>query len=615
MKKYLLLMVVLLSSMGTAAQSQTFDPSIPADWNSTWISEQVVMPSSPLYYQVLFVGGHDEVQTVDSEGKPNGTALAKQWHDFIGFTPDNNSSDLGWITINHEMVSSDDKIGDGGGMTAFKVRRDPNNDTLIIINQTLEDGRKGKFFNIDFVNTVGETGMNCGGISSIIDGRIWTAEEWWRGSNANLFENGTGLRDTSDWTIKSDINGDFNGQQIKRFENFNYMVEVDPRTAKAVRKQYNWGRQPFEGGTILADNRTVILGADETPALLTKFVADTPGDFTKGKTYVFKQNPNSYKGEWMEIDNTKLDNMLNIQTLAFQNGATAFNRLEWVTFDKNSGMVYLTETGRDNPGSRLKKGVDLGGAVAYHHIERAEEQGTDALNSAYWDYYGRVLVLNPQTNEVKPFLEGGPFYAGMDAEEPKYEPYPEKHLSNPDGLHIMEINGDSYMVICEDLNGTSFGRVQIGVANSTCELWMLDLQKEAKIENLVRIGVMPLGAEVTGVNSTPDGKTLLVDCQHPLPTNPFPYNNSLTYAITGWDKAITSVMEGKVNFGNDFKIWPNPATRELHFQNNTDAAIYDINGNRVKVIRNASVVDVRDLSAGTYFVRTADNKGQKLIIQ
>jgi hypothetical protein len=144
---------------------------------------------------------------------------------------------------------------------------------------------------------------------------------------------------------------------------------------------------------------------------------------------------------------------------------------------------------------------------------------------------------------------------------------------------------------------------------------MLDLQKEAKIENLVRIGVMPLGAEVTGVNSTPDGKTLLVDCQHPLPTNPFPYNNSLTYAITGWDKAITSVMEGKVNFGNDFKIWPNPATRELHFENNTDAAIYDINGNRVKVIRNASVVDVRDLSAGTYFVRTADNKGQKLIIQ
>jgi secreted PhoX family phosphatase len=561
------------------------------------------------------VGGHDEVQTVDSEGKPNGTALAKQWHDFIGFTPDNNTSDLGWITINHEMVSSDDKIGDGGGMTVFKVRRDPNNDTLIIINQTLEDGRKGKFFNIDFVNTVGETGMNCGGISSIIDGRIWTAEEWWRASNANLFENGTGLRDTSDWTIKSDINGDFNGQQIKRFENFNYMVEVDPRTAKAVRKQYNWGRQPFEGGTILADNRTVILGADETPALLTKFVADTPGDFTKGKTYVFKQNPNSYKGEWMEIDNTKLDNMLNIQTLAFQNGATAFNRLEWVAFDKNSGMVYLTETGRDNPGSRLKKGVDLGGAVAYHHKERAEEQGTDALNSAYWDYYGRVLVLNPQTNEVKPFLEGGPFYAGMDAEEPQYEPYPEKHLSNPDGLHIMEINGDSYMVICEDLNGTSFGRVQIGVANSTCELWMLDLQKEAKIENLVRIGVMPLGAEVTGVNSTPDGKTLLVDCQHPLPTNPFPYNNSLTYAITGWDKAITSVMEGKVNFGNDFKIWPNPATRELHFENNTDAAIYDINGNRVKVIRNASVVDVRDLSAGTYFVRTADNKGQKLIIQ
>ncbi len=615
MKKYLLLMVVLLSSLGTSAEAQNFDPSIPADWNTTWLTEKVVMPESPLSYQVLFIGGHDQVQTVDNMGKPNGSALAKQWHDFIGFTSDENSSDLGWVTINHEMVAADDKIGDGGGMTVFKVKRDPETDTLIIVNQTLEDGRQGKFFNVDFVNTVGETGMNCGGISSFVDGRIWTAEEWFRTSNSTIFENGKGVRDTSDWTISTDIEGDFDGKQVKRYENFNYMVEVDPRTAKAVRKQYNWGRQPFEGGTILADNKTVILGADDTPALLTKFVADTPGDFTKGKTYVFKQNSDSYKGQWIEIDNTKIDNMLNMTTLGFENGATAFNRLEWVALDRNSGLVYLTETGRDNPGAKLNKAITLGGDIAHHHYMRATEQGNDVLSSDYWDYYGRVLVLDLETNEIKPFLEGGPFLAGMDAEEPKYEPYPDNHLSNPDGLHIMNINGKSYMVICEDLNGTSFGRVQIGVANRTCELWMLDMEENASVENLVRIGVVPLGAEVTGVNSTPDGKTLLVDCQHPLPTNPFPYNNSLTYAITGWDKAITSVINGKVDLGNNLKIWPNPATREVHFDKNTDAAIYDINGKRVKVVRNTSIVDVRDLQAGAYFIRTADQKGQKLIIQ
>lgn len=93
------------------------------------------------------------------------------------------------------MILADDKIGDGGGMTVFKVKRDPSSDTLIIVEQSLEDGREGMFFNVDFVNTVGETGMNCGGINSL-DGRIWTAEAWFRTSTNSIYNGGAGVRDT-----------------------------------------------------------------------------------------------------------------------------------------------------------------------------------------------------------------------------------------------------------------------------------------------------------------------------------------------------------------------------------------------------------------------------------
>ena len=158
-------------------------------------------------------------------------------------------------------------------MTAFKVRRDPITDLLEIVPQTLSDGRSGEFFNVDFVNTVGETGMNCGGITSSVDGRIWTAEEWFRSSNGSL---GGQVRDLDPWTINTDIPGNFAGQTIEKFENFNYMVEIDPKEAVAIRKQYNWGRQPFEGGAIAADNRTVYLGADATPGIFSRFVSDTP---------------------------------------------------------------------------------------------------------------------------------------------------------------------------------------------------------------------------------------------------------------------------------------------------------------------------------------------------
>ncbi len=69
--------------------------------------------------------------------------------------------------------------------------------------------------------------MNCGGITSEADGRIWTAEEWFRTSNSSIWAGGAGVTDTS---------------------------------------EYNWGRQPFEGGVIMPDNQTVYLGADNTPA-------------------------------------------------------------------------------------------------------------------------------------------------------------------------------------------------------------------------------------------------------------------------------------------------------------------------------------------------------------
>ncbi len=136
-----------------------FDVSV----DTTWLPEEVVFPPSPLKHQILFVGGDDRVQTTATYGNAPGQALAKQWHDFIGFTTDEESDDLGWVSVNHEMILMNDSIGDGGGMTTFKVKRDPVTDMLEVVPQTLADGRTGDFFNVDFVNTVGETGMNCGG--------------------------------------------------------------------------------------------------------------------------------------------------------------------------------------------------------------------------------------------------------------------------------------------------------------------------------------------------------------------------------------------------------------------------------------------------------------------
>lgn len=601
-----ILYTVSMLIVGLSSQAQLgFDPH----FDFSIESETVVVPSSLIQKQVIFIGGVDEVQTTDTYGNPAGAFPAKQWHDFIGFTADTESDDLGWFSVNHEMVISDNNIGDGGGMTVFKVKRDPLTDSLIIVEQTLADGRTGYFFNVDFANTVGETGMNCGGIQSAADGRIWTAEEWFRYGTDDIYVDGAGVRDTMPFTIAGSGIPMADGQTIAKFENFNYMVEIDPREAVAIRKQYNWGRQPFEGGVIMPDNKTVYLGSDNTPGIFTKFVADVAGDFTAGTTYFYKQDSEE---KWIEIDNSDLDVMLNFTDIAIANGATMFDRLEWVSYNEGDGNIYLTETGLDNPSGAWSDDFAAGGIFAAHHVKRANDQfvsGPADVN--YRDYYGRVLKFDVTSNELTVHLEGGPNYGAAVPEEM----YPSTHLSNPDGLGFITIGDVSYMLICEDLNGTSNGRMPAGYGNKTCELFMLDMRIEVPtLDDLIRIAEVPMGAELTGVCATPDGKTILFNSQHPSGSNPFPYNNSCTIALTGFDKGFSAVPEIDVTT-EELKLYPNPASNMVYMNKTTDVAIYNAAGDLINVLTAVDKINISNLPAGTYYIQTAERETKTLIIQ
>ena len=644
-------LAVALAAAPAAAQT-IFDETIdmPAGFTPT----EVVMPPSPLTTQVLFIGGTDLVQAPATYGNDAGPTLAKEWHDFIGFTPDDASDDLGWVSVNHEMIYRDDRLGDGGGMTVFKVRRAADG-TLEVVDQALADGRQGKFFGVDFVNTVGETGMNCGGINSIVDGRIWTAEEWFRTDNLSInsgrfsdaFEaeagfpkapgsnTNQGVRDTADFTIDAPEFPLWDGTVLEKYQNFNWMVEIDPREAVAIRKQYNWGRQPFEGGAVEPSNKIVYLGPDNTPGFFGQFIAETPGDFTRGTLFAYKHDKEGYN--WVPI--YEKDDLLDHHTAAAAKGATMFNRIEWVALDPEDNSVYFTETGRDFPGGRFERGQEGGGVHDPYHIARAEALGLESPNSSeYPDFYGRIWKYDPVRDTATVYLEGGPALDGSPAEGD----YPSVHLSNPDGLNIMQIGGRSWLVIQEDLNGTSMGRVPDGVENLTCEVFLLDLSiPDPTLDDLVRLTAVPKGSEVTGACPTPDGKSLLVNVQHPDATNPFPFNHSLTFAIHGFDKVDASQMRSRsraqdsgldANVGHasttaaltlragadelSFSVYPNPTTRLVEFDGEHDVAVYSAaTGQRVLVRQGVTRLDVSDLEPGTYVVTNEAQQAVRLIVE
>jgi len=135
------------------------------------------------------------------------------------------------------------------------------------------------------------------------------------------------------------------------------------------------------------------------------------------------------------------------------------------------------------------------------------------------------------------------------------------------------------------------------------------------IDDLVRISATPLGAEITGAIMSPDGKTLLANSQHPATTSEGIYKNSLTYAIPGWNNLVTAIDEPEFSPDGGFQVWPNPVSRELTFNTVTDAALFDMNGKLIRVIRNSQTADMSDVTPGIYFLKNADGETVKIIVQ
>jgi hypothetical protein len=182
----------------------------------------------------------------------------------------------------------------------------------------------------------------------------------------------------------------------------------------------------------------------------------------------------------------------------------------------------------------------------------------------------------------------------------------------------MHVGSKDYMIISEDLNGRNWGRTPAeyqGSSQTVCEAYLLDMSiPNPTFSDLIRVAACSPGAEITGAIAL-DSKTMLLNVQHPATTNTFPYNNSLTYAISGWDGIPTAMNDIKKAGTASFSVYPNPVARELNLDKAMDVAIYDINGKRLKVYRDVNSVDVTDLASGTYIIMNDKGESLKFVVE
>jgi uncharacterized protein len=369
---------------------------------------------------------------------------------------------------------------------------------------------------------------------------------------------------TIDPTTPADGTGDFRNEIYQ----YGWCVEIDPYDAASIpRKRTALGRMNHEGawpGRFIAGVKPAwYMGDDAGGEYIYKFVSSAPwstadatatnrlatGDkyLDAGTLYVARFNADG-SGIWLPIVfgqgpltaanpayafADQADVLINTRLAADALGATKMDRPEWTAVNPKTGEMYCTLTnGPNRNGTTLP--VDAANPRVYvdapsttrsnrnGHIIRLRETGdTTEATTFVWDIY--VFAAGSDLDPANINL------SSLDATN---------DMSSPDGLWFsrsanagglgtpllwIETDDGAYTDVtnCMLLVGQP-GQVGDGTTKAVTST----LASGATVTTTTRIGatpgtslrrflVGPKECEITGIDTTPDGRTLFVNIQHP----------------------------------------------------------------------------------------------------
>ena len=337
---------------------------------------------------------------------------------------------------------------------------------------------------------------------------------------------------------------------------FGWIVEIDPYNPSSTPiKRSAMGRAAHEGATVAVtkDNRAVVyMGEDSRFEYIYKFVsrdAIQPGGaaanaslLDHGTLYVAKFNADG-KGQWIALThgqgpltaangfNDQGDVVIKSRQASDLLGATKMDRPEWIEVDKE-GWVYATLTNNSNRGGDKQPAVDAANPRANNtqgNIIRWKEDGDFGARTFAWNHF--IMAGDPslERKEAKGSIKGDMF-------------------SCPDGLWV---DGRGLLWIQCDMSTSAMGKGDLKNFGNN-----MMLAADTKTGDVRRFLVGPAGCEITGATSTPDGKTMFINIQHPGepanetsdPKNPRAISNWPEKKANGRPRSATVVIR-KVDGG------------------------------------------------------------------
>ncbi|AQR61016.1 phosphatase [Brevundimonas sp. LM2] len=376
---------------------------------------------------------------------------------------------------------------------------------------------------------------------------------------------------------------------------YGWVVEIDPFDVNSVpRKRTALGRMGHEGAwpaNFVAGRRPVFyMGDDNRGDYFYKFVSATAwsaadatatnrlaiGDkyLDNGTLYVARFDA-SGSGTWLPLVfgqgfvtsayapysfSSQADVLINARHAADAAGATKMDRPEWAAINPANGEVYLTLT-NTNASSRPLAATDAANPRHYNdprgaantaqygnpngHIIRLRETGnTPEAVTFTWDIY--AFGADSALDATNINLSG--LDATNDFSSPDGlwfgRPQNASGLANPllwiqtdDGAFTDKTN-NQMLVAQPGVVGDGGPRTITNTSSTGATRTQATIVGKAPAMTLRRFLVGPKDCEITGIDSTPDGRTIFVNIQHPgdggsiaTPTSAWPASQTSATAV------------------------------------------------------------------------------------
>ncbi len=355
---------------------------------------------------------------------------------------------------------------------------------------------------------------------------------------------------------------------------FGWVVEVNPYDpASTPRKRTALGRMGHEGAwvsrLVAGKKLAVYMGDDSRREYMYKFVSSAAwaeadatsadplavGDkyLDTGTLYVARFDANG-TGTWLPLVHGSVPNrpadsngpeyafadqadiLVNTRLAADAVGATPMDRPEWTAVNPVNGEVYLTLT-NNNAAGRPVGGTDAANPRHYNdpkgsssqygnpngHIVRLKETGDDPAATTFaWDIY--LFGADSQDAGADVNLSGldaSNDFSSPDGlwfsrtQNPAGQIRPLLWLQTDDGALTDRTNNQMLAALPGKVGDGGARTITNRNSNGQTGQQATIVGAAATAATLRRFLTGPLECEITGVDSTPDGRTLFVGIQHP----------------------------------------------------------------------------------------------------